>query len=82
MKITYKPRKGEVRVGYQVRWDKSRHCDRAVVKYLTDGILLNEMMSDRALPQYDVIVIDEAHERKMVSDVLVGLLSKTGEIII
>lgn len=78
MKITYLPDNKEIKVGYQVRWDKSRNCDKAIIKFLTDGILLNEMMSDKSLSQYDVIVIDEAHERKMVSDVLVGLLSKTG----
>lgn len=43
---------------------------------MTDGILLNEMMSDFLLWDYSVIIIDEAHERKLATDVLIGLLSR------
>jgi len=43
---------------------------------MTDGILLNEMMSDFLLLDYSIIIIDEAHERKLPTDVLIGLLSK------
>jgi ATP-dependent RNA helicase DHX37/DHR1 len=47
-----------------------------LIKYLTDGILLNEMSSDYMLNSYSVIVVDEAHERKVNTDILIGLLSK------
>lgn len=43
---------------------------------MTDGILLNEMMSDFLLKDYSVIIIDEAHERKVATDILIGLISK------
>jgi HrpA-like RNA helicase len=43
---------------------------------MTDGILLNELASDPLLLSYSVIIIDEAHERKIHSDLLLGLLTK------
>lgn len=47
---------------------------------MTDGILLNEMMSDFLLKDYSIVIIDEAHERKLATDILIGLLSKVVEI--
>ena len=67
-------------VGYQVRWQHSANFQKCGVKFVTDGILLNEMMSDPMLMDYEYIVIDEAHERKMISDVLVGLVIKAGRV--
>jgi ATP-dependent RNA helicase DHX37/DHR1 len=62
-------------VGYQVRHDRKDSAE-TLIKYLTDGILLNEMSSDSLLTSYSVIVIDEAHERKVNTDILIGLLSR------
>lgn len=46
------------------------------IKFLTDGVLLKEMESDLSLSKYSVIIVDEAHERSVHSDVAVGLLSR------
>jgi len=43
---------------------------------MTDGILLNEMISDFNLNKYSVIIIDEAHERKVNTDLLISLLTR------
>ena len=64
------------KVGYQVRFEASKFTDETRIKFMTDGILLNEMMSDFLLTKYSVIVLDEAHERKINTDLLIGLLSR------
>ncbi|QHI69669.1 ATP-dependent RNA helicase HrpA [Tichowtungia aerotolerans] len=60
-------------VGCQVRFD-DQTCDETIVKFMTDGILLAETQNDRHLLQYDCIVIDEAHERSLNIDFLLGYL--------
>lgn len=62
-------------VGYQIRYD-SHTSDKTVIKYLTDGILLKEIESDNLLSKYSVVIIDEAHERTINTDIIIGLLTK------
>ncbi len=60
-------------LGYQVRF--SDHCsDHTLIKLMTDGILLAEIQHDRFLDQYDALIIDEAHERSLNIDFLLGYL--------
>eukprot|EP00750_Incisomonas_marina_P014050 INCI17591.2.p1 GENE.INCI17591.2~~INCI17591.2.p1 ORF type:complete len:589 (-),score=102.17 INCI17591.2:682-2448(-) len=61
-------------VGYAVRFDNCATNGRTKIKYMTDGILLREAMSDPRLRRYSVVVVDEAHERTLHSDILFGIL--------
>ncbi|MEN7972984.1 MAG: ATP-dependent RNA helicase HrpA [Verrucomicrobiota bacterium] len=60
-------------VGCQVRFD-DQTCDETIIKFMTDGILLAETQRDRHLLQYDCLIIDEAHERSLNIDFLLGYL--------
>jgi ATP-dependent helicase HrpA len=62
-------------VGYQVRFT-DRVSESTRVKIMTDGILLNEIHRDRELRRYDTIIIDEAHERSLNIDFLLGYLKQ------
>ncbi len=62
-------------VGYQVRFNDNVSEDTAV-KFMTDGILLAEIASDRWLSRYDTIIVDEAHERSLNIDFLLGYLKQ------
>ncbi len=62
-------------VGYQVRFT-DRTSKRSRVKLMTDGILLAELQRDRMLKRYDTIIIDEAHERSLNIDFLLGYLKR------
>ena len=62
-------------VGYQVRFT-DRVGDDARIKFMTDGILLAEISSDRWLSQYDTLIVDEAHERSLNIDFLLGYLKQ------
>lgn len=63
------------KIGYSVRFD-NKSTNSTKLKYLTDGMLLREIMIDDDLPQYSTIIIDEAHERTVLTDLLMGFLKK------
>lgn len=63
------------RVGHQVRYDTTASRETAM-KFMTDGILLREIGQDFILSKYSAIVIDEAHERSVNTDILIGMLSR------
>lgn len=63
------------RVGYQVRFHDAV-SDQTAIKLMTDGILLAEMQRDRMLQRYDTLIIDEAHERSLNIDFLLGYLKR------
>jgi ATP-dependent helicase HrpA len=60
-------------VGCQVRFD-DQTCAETIIKFMTDGILLAETQHDRHLLQYDCLIIDEAHERSLNIDFILGYL--------
>ncbi|KAE9551574.1 hypothetical protein FO519_005218 [Halicephalobus sp. NKZ332] len=63
------------KVSFQIRFEGNR-TEETKILFMTDGVLLKELQSDLMLSKYSVIIIDEAHERSMYSDVLIGLLSR------
>ncbi|XP_059056112.1 probable ATP-dependent RNA helicase DHX34 [Achroia grisella] len=62
----------ETKVGYQIRFEKSRTADTNIC-FITEGLLLRQMSSE-TLPNYDVIILDEIHERHLMGDFLLGVL--------
>lgn len=63
------------KVAYQIRFDTSTNAKTAI-KFMTDGVLLREITQDFVLTKYSAIVIDEAHERSVNTDILIGMLSR------
>ncbi|EEB07951.1 ATP-dependent RNA helicase Dhr1 [Schizosaccharomyces japonicus yFS275] len=63
------------KVAHQIRFDSTVSPETAV-KFMTDGVLLRELASDFLLTKYSAIVVDEAHERSINTDILLGLLSR------
>ncbi|XP_048412428.1 probable ATP-dependent RNA helicase DHX37 [Stegostoma tigrinum] len=62
-------------VSYQIRYEGNTTEDTKI-KFMTDGVLLKEVQRDFLLSKYRVIIIDEAHERSVYTDILIGLLSR------
>ena len=62
-------------VGYSIRFE-DKSSPRTVLKYMTDGMLLREAMLDPMLQRYSVIILDEAHERTLNTDVLFGIIKE------
>ncbi|RYR51464.1 hypothetical protein Ahy_A06g026482 isoform A [Arachis hypogaea] len=63
------------KVGYAIRFENVTGPN-TIIKYMTDGVLLRETLKDSDLDKYRVIVMDEAHERSLNTDVLFGILKK------
>ncbi|KAJ3895464.1 P-loop containing nucleoside triphosphate hydrolase protein [Lentinula edodes] len=63
------------KVSYQIRYDATVSPTTSI-KFMTDGVLLRELATDFLLTKYSVIIIDEAHERSMNTDILIGVLSR------
>ncbi|KAF8921605.1 putative PRP16-RNA-dependent ATPase [Mucidula mucida] len=62
-------------VGYAIRFEDCTSADTKI-KYMTDGVLLRESLNEGDLDRYSVVILDEAHERSLSTDVLMGLLRK------
>jgi ATP-dependent RNA helicase DHX37/DHR1 len=62
-------------VAHQIRYSSTTSAETAI-KFMTDGVLLRELAADFLLSRYSVVVVDEAHERGVNTDVLVGVLSR------
>ncbi|XP_061064063.1 probable ATP-dependent RNA helicase DHX35 isoform X2 [Eubalaena glacialis] len=63
-------------VGYCIRFDDCTNPLTTRIKFLTDGMLVREMMVDPLLTKYSAIMLDEAHERTLYTDIAIGLLKK------
>ncbi|MFA6012799.1 MAG: ATP-dependent RNA helicase HrpA, partial [Desulfobacteraceae bacterium] len=61
-------------VGYQIRFQE-KTSENTLIKVMTDGVLLAELQKDRYLNAYDTIIVDEAHERSLNIDFILGILS-------
>ncbi|KAL0088354.1 P-loop containing nucleoside triphosphate hydrolase protein [Phycomyces blakesleeanus] len=62
-------------VSHQIRYDVTT-SEKTRIKFMTDGVLLRELSQDLLLTKYSVIIIDEAHERNLNTDILIGVVSR------
>ena len=62
-------------VGYSIRFE-DKSSSKTKLKYLTDGMLLREALNDPLLEKYSTVILDEAHERTLNTDVLFGLIKE------
>ncbi|CRK37483.1 hypothetical protein BN1708_001504 [Verticillium longisporum] len=65
-------------VGYSIRFE-DKTSPRTVLKYMTDGMLLREAMHDHQMSRYSCIILDEAHERTLATDILMALLKNVAQ---
>ncbi|KAG7193272.1 DEAH-box RNA helicase prp16 [Scheffersomyces spartinae] len=63
-------------VGYAIRFEDMTSHDKTAIKYMTEGVLLRELLVDPYLEQYSCVIMDEAHERLLNTDILLGLLKQ------
>ena len=63
-------------VGYAIRFDQCYNPNKTKIKYVTEGVLLSEMMTDPLLSKYSIVIVDEVHERSVNTDICLGLLKK------
>ena len=64
------------KVGYSIRFEEFCSKDNTSIKFMTEGILIRQMMNDPLLEEYSVIMVDEVHERSVNTDILLSLLKK------
>jgi len=64
------------KVGFSIRFEDCTDKLLTKIKYMTDGYLVREMMSDPLLEKYSVLMLDEVHERTLFTDIVIGLLKK------
>ena len=76
-RVVFERQVGEVggKVGYTIRFE-DKTSKETQIKYVTDGILVRECMSDPLLSKYSVVVLDEAHERSLNTDILFSLVKR------
>ncbi|GME66983.1 unnamed protein product [[Candida] boidinii] len=65
-------------VGYSIRFENNT-SNKTILKYMTDGMLLREAMEDHELSRYSCIILDEAHERTLATDILMGLIKQVAQ---
>lgn len=63
-------------VGYAIRFEDCFTPGVTRIKYVTDGLLIRELMQNPLIPQYSVVILDEVHERNVNTDIVIGLLKK------
>lgn len=66
---------GQDKVSYQIRFDGTV-SSKTAIKFMTDGVLLRELSEDFSLKKYSAVIIDEAHERSINTDILIGAVSR------
>ena len=74
-RVAHEMNLGEDVVSFQIRHE-GNVTERTKIKFVTDGVLMKELQKDILLSNYSIVIIDEAHERSIYSDILIGLISR------